>query len=119
MGGVAPAIGPSELTGPVNARFTQSSGPSHCPEPPSYCPERPNVISSEAEKSKPAVGSRGAIHTTRPRIEARCSATALASRQGIEIPHYVRNGARVGGNTQQALYTGCLNRQLLTPGYDS
>ena len=33
-------------------------------------------IPSEAEESKSAVGSHGAIHATRPRIEARCFATA-------------------------------------------
>ena len=41
------------------------------------CPsERQNVIPSEAEESKPVVGSRGAIHATRHRVEAGCSATA-------------------------------------------
>ena len=38
--------------------------------------KRPSVIPSEAEESKPVVGSRGAIHATRPCIEARCSAKA-------------------------------------------
>ena len=38
--------------------------------------DRQNVIPSEAEESKPVIGSRGAIHATRHRVEAGCSATA-------------------------------------------
>ena len=38
--------------------------------------DRFNVIPSEAEESKTAIGSRGAIHATRHRIESGCSATA-------------------------------------------
>ena len=38
--------------------------------------EHPNVIPSEAEESKSAVGSHAAIHATKPGIQARCFATA-------------------------------------------
>ena len=55
--------------GSAHIKSTQSGGPG-------YYPECLNVIPSEVEESKPMVGSRGAIHVTRPRIEARCSATA-------------------------------------------
>ena len=45
-------------------------------QPQMLSPHGSNVIPSEAEESKLAVSSRGDIHATRPRTEARSSATA-------------------------------------------
>ena len=42
------------------------------------------VISSEAEKSKPTVGSRGAIHATSPVLK-RCSATCKMTAEELAI----------------------------------
>ena len=61
--------------GLVHTKSTPSGGPGGHFSTPRCCPECPNVIPSEAEESKPVVGSRGTIHATRPCIKARCSST--------------------------------------------
>ena len=46
--------------------------------------EHPDVIPSEAEESKPAVGSRGAIHATRPCVKAVPPCRHSGPRAGIQ-----------------------------------
>ena len=56
-----------------------------------------SVIPSEAEESKPAIGSRGAIHVTKPRIEGRWHATAWLMDKVLRFLGFARNDSRVGG----------------------
>ena len=68
-GGEPPSIddlqGQRQL-GLVHTKSTPSGGPGGHFSTPRCCPECPNFIPSEAEESKPVVGSRGTIHATRP-----------------------------------------------------